>query len=128
MATQIPDIDDIRAVLEEVLEERLADLAPPPPQPLVGEVRGINPHALYTAARVAELLSYDSPETVLRSDLPRAPWRGPGVRYWGCDVLTYMGVPAEELGAVRVHRMATAKRARAAEKGRRVKNNRLPEL
>jgi len=144
----VPDIDEIRRVLEEVLVERLDELRPlleggtstgPALAPVGGTVRGLDPHRLYTAAQVAERLGYESPETVQRLDpalLPRAPWKGPGVRYWGADVLRMMGVSEEEIaaaGGATIHRMGPPAvkhpelhpRKRT---GRRIKNNNLPSL
>jgi len=143
----IPGIEDIRQAVAEALDERFDELRPllsqQPPAPLAvaGHVRGIDPHRLYTATQVAERLGYESAETVQRMDaelLPRAPWRGPGVRYWGADVLRVMGVPDNEIaaaGGATIHRMpgvpSPTPQPRSAphkREGRRIKNTRLPEL
>src|SRR5690606_38906140 len=67
-------------------------------------VRGVDPDALITTSVLAERwgMEADSIRRIDEEALPRAPWRGGGIRYRGADVLRYEGVSEEEInGGVR---------------------------
>ena len=82
--------------VKSALTDAVADLnptngAPHQQGPLI---RGIDPHALYTARFLAARWSIPREQTIRDIDqalLPRARWHGSGIRYRGADILHYEG-------------------------------------
>lgn len=95
------------ALFDALLERRLDELEikakSSAPVPLGGvavrRVQGIDPHALITTSALAERwgMEADSIRRIDEEALPRAPWKGGGIRYRGADVLRFEGVSEEEI-------------------------------
>src|SRR5690606_14322947 len=90
---------DVRDVVAISLAEAFEQLGAQPAAP--GRlIRGIDPHALYSAKFLADRWEYSVShvrDNIPREELPRVKWRGGSIRYRGIDILRYEGVPDEEL-------------------------------
>ncbi|WP_263790010.1 hypothetical protein [Salinibacter sp.] len=62
------------------------------------EVKGIQPHALYSVSFVADRwnVSADNVRKKSEEELPRSDWKGGEIRYRGIDILRYEGVDVEK--------------------------------
>ena len=95
-----------------------------------GTVRGIDPYARYDAAFLADRWTV-SKDTIYRMDeeeLPRAEWKGQGVRYLGLDILRYEGVDVDSDKDNKVTESAPRPPAERGDGAGRPYNNSLPEL
>ena len=88
------EIDELADRLADRLDEKAPGLTRPELEP-GNTICGIDPHALYSVAFLAE--RWDVSESTVRrlderGELPRVEWGGRGVRFRGIDILRYEGV------------------------------------